>query len=208
MLNNKMEKIMKKYFLLAVLILIPAATFAKFDIGAKLGYTATKFSAEASEISSDFTSGFQIGAFARFGGKLFLQPELMYSIDGGKLGINVNNQTPTYDVNQKAIDLGVLLGIQVIDGGIVGINIQAGGFASILTDKGISETLDVAQKADFESLNYGIKIGAGAELGNFTLDLRYIMGLNDVYKSGEGFQNYDISKSKVEVTLGIKFLSF
>jgi len=208
MLNFTMEKIMKKFFLLAVLILFPAASFANFDIGAKIGYTATKFSTDASQISSDFSGGFQIGAFARFGGTFFLQPELMYSVDGGKLGINVNNQTPTYDINQKAIDLGVLLGLKIIDGGIIGVNLQAGAFASILTDKGITDALDDAHKADFESLNYGIKFGAGAELGNFTLDLRYIMGLNDVYKSGEGFTNFDMKKSKVEVTLGIKFLSF
>lgn len=208
MFNNSLNYDMKRFFLIALLAIFPVTTFANFDIGAKIGYTATKFSTDASQISSDFSSGFQIGAFARFGGKLFLQPELMYSIDGGKLGINLNNQSPTYDVNQKAIDLGALLGLKIIDGGLLGVNLQAGAFASILTDKGISDALNEAQKADFETLNYGIKFGAGAELGNFTLDLRYIMGLNDVYKSGEGFQNFDMKKSKIEVTLGLKLLSF
>lgn len=197
---------MKRLFLIVLLVIVPVATFANFDIGAKIGYTATKFSTDASQISSDFSSGFQIGAFARFGDKFFLQPELMYSIDGGKLGVNVGNQTPTYDVNQKAIDLGALLGLKIIDGGVVGLNVQAGAFASILTDKGITDAFQETLDGDFESLNYGIKFGAGAELGNFTLDLRYIMGLNDVYKNGD--VNFDMKKSKIEVTLGLKLLSF
>lgn len=199
---------MKRIFVLMIFALMPIVSYANFDIGGKIGYTATKFTTDVSTISSDFTSGFQIGAFARFGSKFFIQPELMYSIDGGKLNYNIGATTPSYDVNQKAIDLGALLGFKLVDGAVFGVNIQAGAFASILTDKGITDAFQETLDGDFESLNYGIKFGAGAELGNFTLDLRYIMGLNDVYKSGEGFQNFDMTKSKIEVTLGLKLLSF
>ena len=199
---------MKRLLLIALLVISPITTFANFDLGAKIGFTATKFSTDYDAISSDFTSGFQVGAFARFGGKLFIQPELMYSIDGGKLNYTVGAQTPTYDVNQKAIDFGALIGYKLIDGGLLGVNLQAGAFASILTDKGITDAFQETLDGDFEDLYYGIKFGAGAELGNFTLDLRYILGLNDVYKSGEGFQSIDMKKSKVEVTLGLKLFSF
>ncbi|HRP02456.1 MAG TPA: porin family protein [Candidatus Kapabacteria bacterium] len=199
---------MKKLCFLLVFILLPASTYANFDLGVKLGYTATKFSTQDTAISSGFKNGFEFGAFARFGKVIFIQPELMYSIDGGKLDFTEHNNTNTYEVKQKSVDIAVLLGWKFMNGEAFAASLQAGVFGSFLTDKGVEDALNDAYQLEFKDMIYGVKFGVGAEVGNFTVDLRYIKGLNDIYKSGEGFQSFDLSKSKIEFTVGLKLLSF
>ena len=195
---------MKKLVLLIVLMAVPAISFAKLDIGAKIGYNASKFSTDFDKISSDSKSGFQIGAFGRLGDKFFLQPELLYSIYGSKLNYNSNS----YDVDQNSIDIGLLLGLSIINGDIISINLQAGPFASILTSKGLFQVPGEITNSEFENFNWGVKFGAGLDLSNLTLELRYLLGMSDVYKTGSGFQEIDMKNSKIEVAVGIKLLSF
>lgn len=195
---------MKKLVLLIVLMAVPAISFAKLDIGAKIGYNASKFSTDFDQISSDFKSGFQIGAFGRIGDSFFLQPELLYSIYGSKLNYN----SSSYNVDQNSIDIGLLLGLSIINGDIISINLQAGPFASILTSKGLFQVPGEITNSEFEDFNWGVKFGAGLDLSNLTLELRYLLGMSDVYKTGSGFQEIDMKNSKIEVAVGIKLLSF
>jgi len=189
-------------------LLIPTFTFAKFDIGVKLGYTASKFNTDYDQISADFRSGFQFGVFGRLGGDLYLQPEVIYSIDGGRLNYNYQNQTVTPTLDQKSIDFCLLAGFSIINGSVMNLNIHGGMFASIFTDKGILEVPGELEQGNFESMYYGAKLGVGADLGNFTFELRYIMGLNDIYKADTGFQEFDMKKTKVELSVGLKLFSF
>ncbi len=199
---------MKKTILLIILTMFPVVSMANFDIGAKAGYTASKFNTNESDISSDLKSGLEVGAFMRIGDTFFIQTELMYSLDGGKLNINSNNTFTNYKVNQRSLDLGALLGFKIINNQIFSINIQGGVFASYLTDKGIDDALNEIQGRDFKNFIYGAKLGIGADLSNFSLDIRYVAGLNDIYQAQSGFQDFDIKKSKIEVAIGLKLLSF
>lgn len=202
---------MKKFLLLiSIIYLLPTLSFAEFDLGVKVGYSASKFSTDAEQFSTDFKNGFAVGAFGKLGyGIFFLQPELIYSIDGSKITYKYDGQTITPTITQNSIDLALLAGINLTKSeSLFQLNLQGGLFTSIVTDKGLSDLPDVLAGTDFKNLVYGIKLGVGAEFSNIVFHLRYITGLNNIYKDGIGLQNVDMKNVKIEFAVGIKLLSF
>ena len=196
---------MTKFLLIVIILLAPAtAAFSKFDLGLKAGYNASQLSTDNSAITSGFRSGFLFGAYARIGERFFLQPELLYSSNGGEFSSTVNGIPNTKtDFSQSAFDLCLLAGYNIIDAETFKINGQAGFVASIMTDKG-AFNLDPVIKTDFQNVNWEFKFGAGVDFSNLSLDVRYILGLNNVNSTSD----IDMKNSRVEVTLGLRILSF
>jgi hypothetical protein len=199
---------MKKFLLIILILLAPAtAAFSKLDLGLKAGYNASKLSTDNSEISSSFRSGFVFGAFARIGERFFLQPELLYSQNGGEFSstIQVQGQQANIvsDFKQSSFDLCLLAGYHIIDTETLKVNGQAGLVASIMTDKG-AWNLDPVMTTDFQNVNWALKFGAGVDFSNLSLDVRYLLGLNNVNSTSQ----LEMKNSRVEVTLGLKILSF
>lgn len=86
---------MKKIILLfAILLFSAGVTFGQFSWGLKIGYNASKLHTSLDSVKSSFNSGFQFGAFVRIGKKVYLQPELYYTLQGG---IFQNNVSSTID---------------------------------------------------------------------------------------------------------------
>ena len=69
---------MKKAILFSALIFLSSAIFAQFTIGPKIGFTMSKLSTNIEDVTEDMKTGFQFGAFARFGKKLYVQPEVLF----------------------------------------------------------------------------------------------------------------------------------
>jgi hypothetical protein len=195
---------MKKFILIIVIFLVPlSSAFSEFGLGIKAGYNASKFSTDKSEISSGFSNGFLFGAYARIGETLFFQPELLYSIHGGTFSSTIQTVPSPPDLNQASFDLCAMAGYYLIDAKAFKLNAQAGLVASIMTDKG-AWNIDPVTTTDFQNVNWSLKFGAGADFSNLSLDIRYLLGLNNVNSSSQ----FEMKNSRVEVTLGLRFLSF
>ena len=207
---------MRRFTLVTLFLLISGLTFAGITFGIKAGYNANKLSANIDSISSQFKSGMQIGVFLRAGKRFFIQPELYYSIQGAQYVFNDPSHTGAW--NQKvtigSIDIPVLLGIKIVNGGKFNFRVNVGPVASFVTNKTVkdmnSEWLGPLTKSSINSINWYIQAGLGVDLWMFTLDLRYEGGLNQMIRDvQQGTRSWDFSsKNNVfQVSLGFKIFN-
>lgn len=197
---------MKKFFLFVILLLSAELMFGQFTIGIKVGYNASKLSTNMDTIKTNFKSGFQIGAFARIGKRLYVQPELYYTTQGGVFTSNVTNWKQNVKIG--SIDVPVLVGFQLLKGDFVNVRILAGPAASFVVNKTISEEgydIGPITSGDLSSVNWSIQAGAGVDVWKFTLDLRYQVGLNQLIKEIENY-SFDSKNNVWVVSLGFKIL--
>ncbi|HSY75545.1 MAG TPA: outer membrane beta-barrel protein, partial [Bacteroidia bacterium] len=81
---------MKKYLLsVALLIAVCISAKAQFSVGIKGGVNFSQINTD--NLNESTRTGYQVGAFARFGNAWYLQPELYLSSTGGKFSTTDNN---------------------------------------------------------------------------------------------------------------------
>ncbi|MEI6174907.1 MAG: porin family protein [Bacteroidota bacterium] len=195
---------MKKLILFVLILFSAEVMYAKFHLGIKVGYNASKISTNIDTVKNGFKSGFQIGAFARIGNRFYVQPEIYYTTQGGVFTSNASNWEQNVKIG--SIDVPVLLGFQIIKGDFVNLRILAGPTASFVVNKSISEGGTSTQQltsADLRSVNWGLQAGAGVDVWMFTLDLRYQLGLNQLVKDVQNW-SFDSKNNVWVVSLGFK----
>lgn len=194
---------MRKTIGLLLALLIGGGLYAQMpNFGIKAGATLSSISTTnlESNYSSDNLLGYQIGAFARInGGKLYLQPEVVYNHRQTQL-VGFPGGDITFDIG--SIDVPVLLGTKLIDGKVFNLRAFVGPEASFATSKDYGDRFEIQLK-DFNDLTWYVQAGVGVDLLFLTLDIRYEKGLNDIYNDGESL-NF---KNNVWVfSLGMKFM--
>ena len=192
-----------------LLLFVSGMMFAQFHIGPQIGYTSSKLTTNTSDIKSTFKSNFLFGAFARFGEKIYVQPEINWLTQGGIWeattdGTDLGKTEMTY----KTIQIPVSVGWRLIDLKLVNIRIFGGLSANIATDKkmkldGITQDIE---DADWNNMVWQYQVGAGVDVLMFALDLKYMGGLNNLYKGDIQYDGKTLStKSNLfMVTLGWK----
>jgi hypothetical protein len=197
---------MKKLFLLLLILFSAEVMYGQFKLGAKVGYNASKLSTNIDSVKSDFKSGFQIGAFVRIGKKLYLQPEIYYTTQGGVFESNVSNWKQNVKIG--SIDVPVLVGFHMIKGDFANLRIMAGPAVSFVVNKSISEggtDPGPITSGDLSSVNWSIQAGAGVDVWMLTLDVRYQIGLNQLIKEVGEWQ-FDAKSNAWVISLGFKIL--
>ena len=207
---------MKKIFVLIMILVAPMVAYSKFNAGISVGYNASQITTDWDEINSDLKSGFQFGVFARFGDKLFIQPELLYASRNGSAGFQDElwDQTEfagtSSDMKTGMFQIPVMLGYRLTDGDILSFNVQAGPVMSFITDRGIEGADEVFKKDSFEDFTWGVQVGAGLDFMSLTLNVRYEYALSDIYKGSYSDsninQNFNARANTFLVTLGWKIL--
>ncbi|MEI6684317.1 MAG: porin family protein [Bacteroidota bacterium] len=204
-----------KKIIVFLLVLLPAiftaeTMFGQLSIGVKVGYNASKLSANIDSVTTSFKSGMQFGAFVRIGKKLYLQPELYYTTQGGVFTSNTQNWKQTVKIG--SLDLPVLIGIKVLDIKMVNVRVLAGPEASFVINSltsieegGINNSLGPLTKGDFSSVNWSLQAGAGVDVWRFTLDIRYQVGLSQMVKEVKKY-TFDTKNNVWVVSLGFKIL--
>jgi hypothetical protein len=195
---------MKKLLLFILIFLSAQVMYGKFHLGIKVGYNASKISTNIDTVKNGFKSGFQIGAFARIGNRLYVQPEIYYTTQGGVFTSNVSNWKQNVKIG--SIDIPVLLGFQIIKGDFVNLRILAGPTASFVVNKSIAEGGTSTQQVtsgDLRSVNWGLQAGAGVDVWMFTLDVRYQLGLNQLVKEVQNW-SFDSKNNVWVISLGFK----
>lgn len=195
---------MRKIIIIACLFLVASQGQAQFDLGVKVGYSTSKLSTDFDEIKEDIKHNFQFGAFARFGKKLYVQPELFYATNGGTLKSTGTNEK--VEIKLNTIVIPALVGFKIINGEKLNLRVLAGPTANFIVNEKISgdELFDPIKETDFRNIAWGLDVGAGIDFLILTLDLRYEWGLNDIYKP-EG-DNQSMKGKIFIISLGVKLL--
>jgi hypothetical protein len=208
-----------KKIIVILLFFLPAifsaeTMFGQFSLGVKVGYNASNLSTNLDSVKTNFKSGFQFGAYARFGKKLYLQPEIYYTTQGGVFKSNTQNWKQTIKIG--SLDIPVLVGYKMFNTKMLNIRILAGPQASFVINKSISEgaisdtVVGPIKNGDLSSVNWAIQAGAGVDVWRFTLDVRYQIGLSQLVKevtdAKKNNWKFDSKNNVWVVSLGFKIL--
>ena len=213
-------KAMKRIKLIIIITAIAGITYGQndFTFGPELGWTSSRITTNLNVIYSDFKAasitGYQYGAFFRFGDKTYFQPEVFLSSNGGIMNYNVesldggSSQNVSQQLTMRTLDLSLLLGHKLISSREFNLRLFIGPVASYVMDTYISLTqgTDIGQvftKNDFKNMYGGAQGGVGIDLFMFSFDARYEISLNDL--SNSGFLNNTRSNVFL-VTVGWKIL--
>lgn len=168
----------KLLFLFAVLFFSLAA-MAQFHIGAKAGVNIIKI--DGKSFSDEFRYGYHAGAFAEigFGGKLGVQPEVLFNQYNTKVDSNFNhvyqNVFKQGDVKLNYLSIPLLLNYKLIGNFLT---LQAGPQFSVLMQQ--SKTLLQNGGNAFKNGDFAMVGGAKIKLGPIRVDGRYVIGLNNI----------------------------
>ena len=200
---------MKKSILLILLaVLVSGVTFGQFALGVKIGYNANKLSTNIDTIKNNFNSGFHVGVFSRFGKRLYVAPELQYTMSGAVFTSEGNVSTD--DWKQKitigSLDIPVLVGVKIIHSDFITWRVELGPQASFVVNKKIKDEESITgpiEEADINNVGWSILGGTGIDILFLKLDVRYQYGLNDVIEDAQNYQFNSKNQSFV-VSLGFK----
>ena len=170
-------------------------------LGAKAGVNFANLT------NADMKTSFHIGVLAEIfiNEKFSVQPELLYSAQGAikkEGGIE-------HEASLDYINIPIMAKYYLMDG----LSVQAGpqvGFLVKAEDKisGGGESMTVDSKDAYQSVDFGLNLGAGYELpmGVF-FDARYNLGLSKVNKKSESemIERKDIKNGVIQVSVGYKF---
>lgn len=205
---------MKKLLIIAMIMLATGSMFGQFTIGPQVGYTASNLTVDQSEIVNNIKSNFLIGVFARFGKKIYVQPEINWLTQGSILTYpSLSNPNPVeQEVKLSTIQVPLSVGWRIINLKVVNIRIYGGVTANFVTNTIINTTngdgADYLLPSDFNSVQWQWQLGAGVDVFMFALDVRYFGGINDIMTKDITIDSQTqtiSSKSNIfEVTLGWK----
>ncbi|UVD79628.1 PorT family protein [Myroides albus] len=175
----------KKIFRLATfaLLLAGATSYAQspspLHVGIKAGANFTDMSTSLKDYNSKSATGFALGAVARFDiKKTYLQAELLYSEKNVKFEGATGNNTS----KMKNIEVPVVFGYKIINLPLLHLRTYAGGvYTNMIGDnfnkKDIGDTFK-----NFDKSNIGYRLGVGADILKFTVDVSYDGGFSNVSK--------------------------
>lgn len=197
---------MKKLLFIALFLLSADVMFGQFSFGLKLGANFSKLSTNLDTISASMQPGFQVGAFARFGKKFYVQPEVYYKLSGGVFSGDVTNWKQTVTVG--SVDVPILVGFKILNAKVVNLRILAGPEASFVTNTKIKDAEDIKgpiESADLNTVNWAVQAGAGVDVLFLTLDIRYEWGLNNMIKEvSSTTESIDSKQNMWIISLGFK----
>jgi hypothetical protein len=200
---------MKKIIILFFVLFAATENYGQFSIGPKIGYSTSKLSTDFDDIKESAKNNFQIGAFMRFGKKLYLQPEAFYATSGGILKHEDTGLEES--IKLKNLCVPVLVGFKLINAKVFNLRLLAGPSANFILNKEFdSDNLNLIQEplqdSNFKNIAWGMDVGAGVDIFFLTLDLRYEFGLNNLYIPPDGGDPQKISSNVFIVSLGFKLL--
>jgi len=145
--------------------------------------------------SADGRTGLHIGGVLQFSlaDTFAIQPELLYSAQGAKLG--------DIDINLDYINIPILAKLKFA--GIA--SVEAGPQFGFVVKDGIEELFkalpgDIETKA--KSLDFSLAVGGGVELGGFFGQVRYNLGLSDIIDAPDGAESETVKNSAFQISVG------
>jgi opacity protein-like surface antigen len=203
---------MKKIILSAVAVLAFGFTNAQgVKFGVKAALNVATLTGDVEDASS--LVGFQVGGFAeiKISEKFAVQPELMYSAQGGENSTSESFGGDTFNSEVKYklgyINIPVMAKYYVAKSFSLEAGPQIGFLVSAKGDYtfsggGESESGSEDIKDTVSSVDFGLNVGAGYDFTeNLSAGLRYNFGLTNVNDEGAA----DVNNGVFSVSLGYKF---
>jgi opacity protein-like surface antigen len=206
---------MKKIILTVAVVFAIGFTHAqKTQFGAKVALNVATLTGDVENPSS--LIGFQVGGFAEFkiSDKFSIQPELMYSTQGGKdsysetgSGYSISFES---DVKLSYLNIPLMAKYYATPKFSIEFGPQVGFLLSAKSDWSVSGT-DGSEsgsediKDSVESVDFGLNLGAGYDFTEkLSAGLRYNFGLSNIAKTEDG-DNIEIKNGVFSLSVGYKF---
>lgn len=179
MKKNHLKKATALLAVVFCLLLTPKAN-AQFAFGVEVSGNAVHL--DKIDIHN-MEGGFDLGIFARFGHRFFVQPEITYSFRSVDFKNIRNEFSENYALHQHFINIPVLLSYSIVNNKNFKFRIFAGPRVGIL----LNNTL--LDNPSFEMVNkhlqWGGQAGLGFDFWRFTLDGRYDLAADKTSTNGE-----------------------
>ena len=196
---------MKKIILSAILMCSSFVGFSQilpsFQFGVKAGTNLSKLSTE-NTFSSDNRAGYYAGIWTRIGAAgIHLQPELYLS--GKNTTLKDAATGLENDIKFTSLDLPILVGTKIGAAGI-GVRLNTGPVVSFILndDQSFGQAAGSAFRGNFKGQNFAWQFGAGLDIKNLGIDVRFEQGLSKIGKDG-----YDDTKLSL-FTVGLAYKLF
>ena len=166
-----------------------------FWYGPKAGLDLSSPTVSKSDIKAQLQSNYQVGFFFQIGRQIYLQPEFYYAVE--KESRDFLDRSLPGEVMVNSLKVPVLLGIKLIDLGVISAHFMAGPMGTFFLSESQYDPEIVRKKT-----NYKLQLGGGVDiLGFITFDLRYGVNLDDEVQKELSNLSW---KSGVNITLGLK----
>ncbi len=208
---------MKKLFLIVLISGFSVFSYAQFELGLKGAVSMSSLTTNIEDYENALKSGFQAGVYTRIGKKLHLQPEIYFAGKSGELTYDIQTEGAALTVKEtvtlSTVDVPVLLGLTIFDPPAVKIRLQAGPVASFVVNKNFDITLDGVSeepgdeyKEAWSNMNWAMQFGAGVDVLFMTIDLRYELGLSNMFDQPDSAPNSHetINNNLFLVSVGFK----
>lgn len=206
---------------LALCLMFPLASMAQdgysdsgtAKFGVKVGGNLTNFYSGDNINDNNLKPGFQAGIYFQahiIEDVLFIQPEVLYTRKGTQATYsNFLQGSGKYQFGLGYVEVPVVLGVNIGN-----FNIHAGGYGAYLTDarvRDVNNNGDIRGATDlnrgnFNSLDYGLVGGIGADFEFGQIGLRYNYGLREIGDSGIAGQLTQNAKNQaLQLYVGFHF---
>jgi len=206
---------MKKHNMKNALIIILVMTCGSvvnaqdlFSLGPKVGYNSYKLTANMDSVQASIKNSFQIGAFMRIGSKVYFQPEVNYQVSESTLNQSFGTTVQSQDVTLKSLKIPAIIGYKLINKGVFNLRIMAGPAVTFILDKELNpdqmnDYWPIQSVDDIKNSAWSVQMGAGLDVFFVTLDVRYEMGIDNIYN---GDSDLNMKNNMFNVSLGFKLL--
>ncbi len=208
---------MRKTILTITLMTLVLSSFAQlpFTLGIKAGINSNKITTDNysatgytfDDFKSDAKSGYNLGAFARLGTKIYLQPELLYCVRNGESTGESTSGTASQTVKLKTIQVPVLVGFKLIDLKLASIRAFTGPAMSyVLKSSNVDMNLPNFDPENFKNNIWDWQLGAGVDVGPIVFDVRYEWGLSNTSDGNIDNVGFVNKGNTLTFSLGFKFI--
>lgn len=166
---------MKKLSIVILSLMMSSAVYGQASIKPGVGLNFTSITGTGDQVSGKM--GWQVGGSVEFGNKIYLEPGIFYTTENTET-TTVNSGTTVFsDANFKGLRIPVAVGLEVLGNteSAFGLRVFGGGSAFVLT--GVSDGLT---KSDFNSPEWGVFAGVGADIAIFFIDASYQWSVTNV----------------------------
>lgn len=180
---------MKKIVLMLSFVFCSITVFGQFTLGVKAGLNLSSLSIGKSKnfIDYEIGPGFDAGVFMRFGKRLYVQPEILYSLKTTtpKLKFHETTVNIKNDKEQlQTLDIPILVGYKIYNSSD---DIKVRGFLGPRFGFALRNTLGanidgIWQDVKSGTFDFAGQIGFGVDLWRFTLDIMYDYTFTNGYR--------------------------
>jgi hypothetical protein len=203
---------MKKIVIIGLVIILSTPAFSQIKFGIKAGAETTTVptyqlgNGDATiEALKEASWGYHAGIFLRFNlGAVYLQPEAVFASTSFEYNVSTTTLTDLKTQKFDRISIPVLLGLKFGP-----LRLNAGPAATIMIGSPSALIDDPNFKNMYKEAVYGYQAGAGIDIGNLTLDIRYAGSLGEKFGDtvtieGQTFK-LDYGQSSLLLSIGLMF---